>query len=69
MRTLKLCRQKEPDIISHMSSVKGRETLIVCGRTQRLRAAERTKVVGDLLHISSKQGVKILALSYYVMLA
>ena len=57
MPTLNLCRQEEPGIFSHVSSIKGRrggrETVFVCGHGQRLRATERVKVVDDLLHISS----------------
>ena len=36
-------------------SVKGREgeeTLVVCGRTQKLRTGKGAKVAGNLLHVS-----------------
>ena len=56
--TLKLCRQREPGIFSHVSTVKGRkgiEILIVHGHTWRLKTAERAKAMGDSLpYIASK---------------
>ena len=35
-------------IFSHMSSVKGREGLIMCGRTRRLRTGKKSKGSGQL---------------------
>ena len=32
---LKLCRWRKPDIFPHMSTAKGRKTLIVCGYIRR----------------------------------
>ena len=44
-----------------MKSVKGgRETVIVCGRTQRLRTGKRAKVAGNLLHVSGYHGANII---------
>ena len=50
MRTLKLCRQGEAGVFSHVSSVKGRKgvkkTLVACGRTRKPRKSE------SMLHVS-----------------
>ena len=62
-RTLKLCRRGEPGIFSHMRNGKDRReldaTLIVRGRMS-LRAEKGTKVVGNLLHISSYRASNII---------
>ena len=57
MQTLKLCKQRDPGTFSHVSSVKGRETLIVHGRTRRLRTAKKAKVLGDFIYLASKEGI------------
>ena len=54
--------QAGESIFLSRESVKGREeeeTLIVCGRTQKLRTGKEAKVAGNLLHISGYQGKNI----------
>ena len=54
------CAGVESLVFLSRESVLGRETLIVCGRTQRLRTGKRAKVTGNLLHISGYWGVNII---------
>ena len=63
MQTLKLCRWGEPGIFSHMTTIIGREGVerpYLCVGVLEDSAAKRVKVVGDSLHISSRQGADIL---------
>ena len=63
MQTLKLCRRGEPDIFSHMRNGKDRRevdaTLIVRGHMS-LRTEKGTKVVDNLLHVSSYRASNII---------
>ena len=62
-RTLKLWRRGEPGIFCHVKSGKDRHkvdaTLIVRAR-MRLRTEKRTKVAGNLLHVSSYRASNIM---------
>ena len=54
--------QAGESIFCRVKSVESREeeeTLIVCGRTQKLRTGKEAKVAGNLLHISGYQGENI----------